>query len=211
MPILPYCVVLANLNYKLPLTGIRESVVEQLQQGPLTVLYSDIEKPIPPTSFQQMALEFHRLVHSVFENGAVVPFRFPTWLTQIELATHLQEESQRYEAFLTEHRDHVQMELRITRPPDESSPLETSSGTEHLRMRAAHFRRLNSAVENLKQLLSADVVEWRERDTPEGMRLYALVGRHSVVNFRERLSRLEHGIRLRWSGPWPTTEFLEKR
>ena len=33
MPILPYCVVLANLNYKLPLTGIRESVVERASGG----------------------------------------------------------------------------------------------------------------------------------------------------------------------------------
>jgi len=78
-----------------------------------------------------------------------------------------------------------------------------------LRARAAESWQLRNTAEELKNLLSSEVIEWRERDTSQGMRLYALIDRANVTSFRERLGKREHDTSLRWSGPWPATEFLE--
>jgi len=204
MLVLPYCVYLGKSIGKIPAKGVLDAEVQAKQCGPLVVLYSEIERSrIAPETFQQSALEFHRVVHAVFDSAAVIPFRFPTWLSAEELADHLQKESERYQAFLTLHADHVQMELRVTQPSSESLPA-PSSGTEHLRARAARLHQSEKAVEGLKTLFAPEVLEWRERDIPEGKRLYALVERGQVAHFRERLSQRS----VRWSGPWPATEFL---
>jgi len=209
MPILPYCVALTRPD-TLSIKGVGQSEVHRLEQDSLTALYSDVERSaISPKTFQQTAVEFHNVVHSVFANAGVVPFRFPTWLTHAELAAHLREESRRYCSFLTEHAEHVQMELRIIRASSDLPKASTSTGTEHLRSRAAQVRQMHTAAEELKLLLSAEVIGWRERESPEGLRLYALVGRNRVASFRERLSGCEHGVGLRWSGPWPATGFLD--
>src|SRR5436309_13879783 len=125
MPVLPYCILLRNSAICIPETGVMNSQVHQLSTGDLLALYSEIEKSdIQAKAFQPAALEFHRVVHAVIENAAVVPFRFPTWLTLPELTRHLKQESQRYTSFLTNHANHVQMELRVT-----SSPISSAMGT----------------------------------------------------------------------------------
>jgi Gas vesicle synthesis protein GvpL/GvpF len=210
MPVIPYCILLQYRSPSVPVTGIGDSHIQKLSEGELVALYSELEKvDISPKSLQSAALEFHRVVRTVFEQVAVVPFRFPTWLTQPELIKHLQEESQRYRAFLTSHANHVQMEARVAFAASNSTKIAATSGTAHLRARAAEARRLRGTAEILRNLLASEVVEWRERETPAGLRLYALVDRSHTADFRERLSRQEHEINVRWSGPWPATEFLE--
>src|SRR5205807_10120771 len=117
----------------LPAKGIRGSQIYRLTQDALIALYSQIEKSeISAENFQQAALEFHDVVHAVFGHAAVIPFRFPTWLTEPELGAHIGKESKRYQDFLTQHADHVQMEVRIALTSGEASA-GTASGTEHLR------------------------------------------------------------------------------
>ena len=205
MPILPYCVLLTKVLGELPATGLLDERVQTETHGELAVVFSELEKSrITSQNFQQAALEFHRVVHSLFEHAAVIPFRFPTWLSAGELRAHVETESTRYQAFLTGHQDHVQMEMRVTQSSAGASERPAASGTEHLRIRAAQLHKLERAVEELKYLLSAEVLAWRQRDTPEGKRLYALVERRHVPSFREKLSN--HAMRC--SGPWPATEFL---
>jgi hypothetical protein len=151
--------------------------------------------------FQQSALQFHHVVQAVFADAAVIPFRFPTWLSEEGMTTHLERESDGYESFLTRHAKHVQMEFRVA-SHSEQGP--ASSGTEHLRMRAEQLRGVEKAAQEMRSLLAADVVDWRERDIPGGKRLFALVDRSRVARFRERLS--ECGVLV--TGPWPATEFF---
>ena len=208
MPVLPYCVLLHDSATSIPETGVLKSSIHQVNEGVLLATYSELLRgDISAKMFQPAALEFHKVVHAIFDKAAVVPFRFPTWLTASELSAHLQQESQRYTTFLIDHAKHTQMEVRLT--ASASSPTSSTSGTAHLRARAAESRQLRNTAEALKNLLSAEVIEWRERDSPQGARLYALVDRAHITDFRERLSRLEHEISMRWSGPWPATEFLE--
>ena len=202
MFILPYCVLLTNSAGQLPSKGVRDAAVHARNAGNLTLLYSEMEpSEIAADTFQRSALEFHHVVQAAFANVAVIPFRFPTWLSKQEMTEHLEKESLCYQLFLTEHAEHVQMEFRVATRSDQGP---ASSGTEHLRMRADRLREVGKAAEELRSLLAADVVDWRERDAAEGKRLFALVERSRVARFRERLS--ERGIRV--TGPWPATEFL---
>lgn len=207
MALLPYCVLLKSALRSVPENGVRGSGVQSLQYGGLSVLYSTLEKnDISAGSFRESALEFHNAVHAVFADAAVIPFRFPTWLSAAELSQHLETEALRYETFLTQHADDVQMELRF-KVEDDGVPKEpTQTGTEHLRLRAAQLHKMDQAAAEYKQLLFDEVSEWRERDIPDGKRLFALVPRTRVPAFREKLS----GRRVRCTGPWPATEFFAK-
>ena len=206
MSVLPYCIVLSDKAGFCPVQGILDGEIQSLEECGLRVAYSRIDKDdISAGNFQQTALQFHDVLHAIFADAAIIPFRFPTWLGQTELRQHLRSRAARYKAFLTEHANHVQMEVRIRLAAGEQvSP--SSSGTEHLRARAAQMRNLRDLAETTKQAVFAEAVEWRERETPDGLRLFALVDRGNVASFREKLSRHGH---LRVSGPWPTTEFLE--
>jgi gas vesicle protein GvpL/GvpF len=206
MAVLPYCILLAKYLVEIPLKGICNSEIQRLAEGSLLALYSHLEKnEISAQNFRQAAVEFHDVVHAVFNHVAVVQFRFPTWLSEPEVAEHLREESVRYQDFLTHHADHVQMEIRIALLTDEASQ-SASSGTEHLRQRATQLRELHGRKEKMKQLLSSEVIEWRERELPTGLRVYALVERDRIAGFREKLSGQD--TTLSHSGPWPAMEFL---
>jgi Gas vesicle synthesis protein GvpL/GvpF len=209
MAALPYCILLSKSLVDVPPKGICDDGIQRLTQGSLVALYSQIERTdISAPNFQQAALEFHEVVHAVFRYAAVVPFRFPTWLSETELAVHLREQWARYEDFLTQHAQHVQMEIRIELPTSEASQ-PASSGTEHLRKLATQSRELHSEKEKLKELFSAEVIEWRERELPRGLRMYALVERNRVASFRERLSGRDPT--LSHSGPWPAMEFFNSQ
>jgi gas vesicle protein GvpL/GvpF len=207
MILLPYCIVLCVNAGLFPKSGVTGSDVHSLAESHLAVAYSPIEKSrITADTFQKSALEFHNVVHAIFAQSAVVPFRFPTWLSEAELRQHVREHCSRYQAFLQQHREHVQMEVRIRLAAQATS--DSATGTEHLRSRAAQLRTTGEAAEAVQQSLSGEALEWRQREIPEGLRLFALVERCRIVSFREALARL--GPNLGASGPWPATEFLEE-
>jgi len=209
MSVIPYCILLDDAVLTIPLSGIQHSTVQQLRRGKLLALYSELEKnKISASTFREAALVFHKVVHAVFDQAAVVPFRFPTWLSSPELAEHLHKHSERYTSFLTRNASHVQMEMRLTSLAS-SSPREATSGAAYLRARSSEAHRLDSVRETLQKLLSSEVSEWRERETPDGLRLYALVDRKNLASFRERLSESQPETSVHSSGPWPATEFLE--
>lgn len=208
MSVLPYCILLRDFASSIPERGVLNSRIHRICEGDLLALYSELlRSDIGLEKFQPAALEFHRVVHAILGEAAVVPFRFPTWLTPSELSKHLQQESQHYTKFLINHANDVQMEIRLK--PVSSSLTKAATGTAHLRARAAESRELRHTAEDLKNLLSPEVIEWRERDIPDGLRLYALVARPNLPAFRERLSKRANDVSMRWSGPWPATEFLE--
>jgi len=204
MPLLAYCILLDSRPTNFPSEGILGSHTASIEESGLIALSSEMERnAISTSNFQQAALEFHRVVQAVFARKAVVPFRFPTWLSAMEMKEHLRQQSSRYKDFLIRHADHVQMEVRIA--SQESIMTEAATGAEHLRIRAAQFRAVSEHAKQLKHQLADIAIEWRERENPADLRLYALVSRTLVDAFREKLNR----ISVRASGPWPATEFFE--
>jgi hypothetical protein len=204
MALLAYCVVLDDGATKLPSEGLLDSRVELIAESGLIALCSELERSvISASNFQQAAVDFHHVVQAVFAAKAVIPFRFPTWLSAQEMRTHLRQESLRYKDFLIKHADQVQMEVRIHAKA--AALTSAASGTEHLRLRAAQMRKINDESERIKNLVADMAIDWYVRETPDGTRLYALLSKRLIEAFREKLK----SVPARITGPWPATEFFE--
>jgi len=206
MPILPYCVVLANLKVKKPQVGVDGKRVEALKLQTLCALYSEFDgSALTPEQLRQSGLEFHRVTASVFRQMALVPFRFPNVLkTREELEAHLRANLQKYQSFLEKTRDAVQMEIVLSNSGPMPVATETkTSGTEYLRAKQqrsqAAAKISNAILERIKDL----VLDSKITDA----RVYLLVARARIDELRDRLNGLED---VRISGPWPAAEFLEK-
>jgi gas vesicle protein GvpL/GvpF len=203
MSLLTYCILLDGGSMNFPSAGVLGAEIEPIAESGLIALCSEIERSaISANNFQQAALEFHHVVQAVFADKALIPFRFPTWLSPEEMRANLRQETPRYKNFLLSHADHVQMEVRI-QAEAAGSPL-AATGVEHLRARAAQLRKVSEQAGAVRHQLADTVIEWRERESADGIRLYALVSRKSGGTFREKLNRLS----VRASGPWPATEFF---
>ena len=206
MAILPYCVILANLKVKKPQVGVDGERVEALKLESLCALYSDFDdSALAPDTLRQSALEFHRVIASVFRQMALVPFRFPNLLkTREELESHLRANLPKYQSFLERTRDAVQMEIVLpnTSPAPVSVESKTS-GAEYLREKQQRSRphaELSSALlEKIKELVLATKTT--------DMRLYLLVPRDQIEALRGHLNGFQE---IRISGPWPAAEFLEE-
>jgi len=206
MPILPYCVVLAKLKLKQPQVGVDAKRVEALKLQTLCALYSEFDdSALAPEQLRQSALEFHRVMASVFRQMALVPFRFPNVLkTREELEAHLRANLQTYQSFLEKTRDAVQMEIVLSNLGPVPVATETkTSGTEYLRAKQQRSQTVakvyNAILERIKDL----VIDTNITDA----RLYLLVLRARIDEVRDRLNGLDD---IRISGPWPAAEFLEK-
>ena len=205
MAVLPYCAILTALKIAKPSVGVSSERVESLKVEALRVFYSDFDdSALAPDVFRQSALEFHRVIASIFRQTAVVPFRFPSLLkSREELEAHLRTNSQKYQSFLEKTRDAVQMEVaRISPAPPVGSELE-KSGTEYLREKQQRSRVVTELSELVLGKCKELVLESRTGDS----RVYLLVARGRIDDLRDRLKDLRD---IRISGPWPAAEFLEK-
>jgi hypothetical protein len=206
--LLPYCVFLANLA-KVPRTGVEDRRVHQLDLAGLSVIHSDLgTNEIAGDKFKAAALRFHEVVHAVFEQRAVIPFRFPTLLTPEELRDHLHKESEDYLKFLRAHPDDVQIEVRLWRV--EAERPKPAGGTEYMMRLSEHLMLLQSAARKVQRASAHLVREWKNDEDHETFRLFALISRKHTDDFRERLAATVQraDVHMRVTGPWPATEFF---
>src|SRR5581483_11254279 len=158
MPLLAYCILLDGGAIKFPAEGVLGSKPEPIAKAGLIAICSKMEPTvISAGNFQPAALEFHRFIQAVFAERAVIPFRFPTWLSLDEIKAHVRQESSRYKEFLIRHADHVQMEVRIA--SQERSTPQGSTGAEHLRARAAQIRAVGEQAKQVRHQLADTVIE----------------------------------------------------
>ena len=206
MAVLPYCVILAALKVTKPDFGVDEERVEALDLESLRLFYSDFDdSALAPEVFRQSALEFHRVIASIFRQTALVPFRFPTLLqTREELEVHLRANSHKYKSFLEKTCDAVQMEVAPSSTTSSTAVETEKSGTEYLREK----QQISRAISELSESVLANCRELVLDSKTSDSRVYLLVPRSAIEDFRERLSGLKD---IRVSGPWPAAEFLERR
>ncbi len=209
MPLLPYCIVEAGLQLSVSPRGVQGAAVEQLCDSGLCCFYSQLERLVPdPPSVKQAAFQFHGVVTSVFDQAAVIPFRFPTLVADTnELTSHLRSRAAEYREALRRLRGLVQMEIRISNAAQDTT---SASGTEYLRNRQQRTAGLEEAASNIRAQMQSILADWRERETSKGWRCYALIARFGVMKFQEMVRSLEApvGLQLTVSGPWPATEFI---
>lgn len=212
MSILLYCITQESVSDVGP--GVAGLPVLRCKEAGLEALFSrnTSAESWTGTSLKQSAREFHSVLHRAFASRTIVPFRFPTLMSdEAELAAHLRDNAAEYAAQLKKFEHSVQMDISITHAQGTSPGISHGSGAEYLRTRQKRADELQGVAKQIQELASETAHSWRDRLASNDLRLFALVDRADVAAFRERLKRLSvpQNLEVRVSGPWPVTEFLE--
>jgi hypothetical protein len=183
--------------------------------GPLRLLWSDVEWPFRPEHMQKHAVEFHGVVHHVFKQVAVVPFRLLSIFDNHEaLARFVVEHAAAFIADLRRLREFVQMECVVYPTPAQPGPQAgRSTGVEYLRQKAMMAHSAEGFTKAALEAAASVIHEVRIRESKNGTRIFALVKRGNETEFTRIMAAMplpEHLSR-RTSGPWPAAEFLSEQ
>ena len=213
MSILLYCITSGAASSDAG-TGVAGLAVLRCTHAGLDALFSQDTSAESWTAaaLKQSAREFHNVLHRVFTSQAIVPFRFPTLMRdEEELATHLRENASEYSSQLKKFEDSIQMEISVAYTQTVAAASPPASGAEYLRVRQRASDVLEGVAKQIQALADETARSWRDRPASNSLKLFALLSRASVPAFHERLNRflVPPNLRVRVSGPWPVTEFLE--
>jgi len=209
--ILAYCAFLHDPALSLPSVGVSETNINVLEHDRLRLLWSQVGWPFDPSALQQRAIEFHRVVHHLFGQTAVVPFRL---LSLFDGHQHMTDFIARHGpgfiADLERLHNVVQMECIIFFKSPGRPDL--SSGSAYLQQKAGLKRALDEFAEHLKSPLKAVSEEVRIREVNNGKRIYCRVQRGQEESFKVRIQEISvpPSLERRISGPWPASEFLSE-
>ena len=206
MPLLLYCI--SESEAPPPKEGVRGQRVEREAIAGMQCYFSQFPAALTKLT-KEDALAFHHVITAIFARAAVIPFRFPTLLAgKGELDVYLETEGHDLLESLQRLREFVQMEVRLTM--DDARAASAGSGKEYLQSRKHAADDLLELSDNVHELLEEDVRGWHTREFQNGLRCYALVPRDKIADFRNKCERLrlEGGVRVALSGPWPPSEFL---
>jgi hypothetical protein len=206
--ILVYCGFRHAPELALPAVDVNAAPVQVASFDNLNLLWSEVEWPFDPERMQKSAVEFHEVVHQVFKQTAVIPFRLLSVFDDQQAFTAFAAENrQRFMQDLSRLKDFVQMECVIYPRP---SQIDRSSGKAYLQQKAVALRSsegLAQAMQNAIAHLSGEV---RVREGKNGTRIFVLVERGRENDFRQAVTAVPIPSHLsrRMSGPWPAAEFL---
>ncbi len=211
MPVLAYCVSLVQDSLRAPATGVGGAPVHAVENTILRAWYSEVEEGAfsGTERVTKAALDFHRFISTIFRDGTLLPFRFPTILDAVDdLHVHLDEKGTWYLSALQQIEDLVQFEARILNQA--KLPPEAESGKAYLTARKKHHEAAKAAVEQLLQGLEPVLRSHHVRESQQATRVYLLLERARITSFRDIAAKISipEGIEIRLSGPWPPTEFL---
>ena len=210
--ILAYCGFLEATDVVSPRSGVSNVPVQALAVDRLRLLWSEVEWPFDPKQLQQHALEFHGVVHQVFKQAAVIPFRLLSIFDDLDaLEGFAVEHSAAFVADLERLRDFVQMEA-VVYVIGERPAADASSGRAYLERKAGAQRLAGEHATMLEAALRPVSHDLRVRPVKNGSRIFALVRRGDEQRFRTTVEsvRLPDAVSRRVSGPWPASEFLSE-
>lgn len=205
---LAYCGFLARPGLSLPVEGVAGAAIDALADEELRLLWSEIEYPLQPSQFRRDAVAFHRVLHRVFAQTAVIPFRFPSlFANRSALAGFIAGERREFAADLRRLKDHVQMECVVLRRRDGA---DVGSGTAYLTGKRAADQAITAFAQQVKQAVSPLAAALGERPATPGTRICALWPRGREADFAALVRSLpvSRALETRVSGPWPASAFL---
>jgi hypothetical protein len=211
--ILVYCGFRHAPGLHLPTLGVSGAPVQVAALDQLDLLWSEVEWPFDPERMQKSAVEFHEVVHQVFKQIAVIPFRLLSiFEDEAAFTAFATENCERFLQDLNRLQDVVQMECVIYPAPSQT-PIDRSSGKAYLEQKAVALRSsegLAQATQHAVVHLSRDV---RVREGKNGTRIFVLVERGRENDFRQAVAAVPIPSHLarRISGPWPAAEFLSEQ
>jgi gas vesicle protein GvpL/GvpF len=209
---LAYCGFCHRPEISLPSRGVQSAAVKIVAEGELRLLWSEVEWPFAPERMQKSAVEFHEVVHHVFRQAAVVPFRLlSVFADEGALAGFAAQHAEAFLADLERLKDCVQMECVIYPAPGRA-PRNDGSGTAYLQEKAELLRAQEEQVNAVRESLGTMAREIRVREGKNGMRVFVLAARGREDEFRSAVERVAAPEMLarRMSGPWPAAEFLSE-
>jgi len=210
---LAYCSFLHKPEMSLPPTGVQSAEVQVMPQGGMRLLWSEVKWPFTPELMQKNALEFHGVVHHVFRQAAVVPFRLlSVFQDEKALAAFTVENTDVLIADLERLKNVVQMEC-VVYPAPGRVQVKSDSGTAYLREKAAMLRTIGEHAAQMREHLGPLARDIRLRETKSGTRIFVLMERGREGEFRAAVERvaIPQQLSRRTSGPWPAAEFLSDK
>jgi hypothetical protein len=212
MSLLIYCVTETSAVTQPSNTGVGGIAVETVEHDGLRCFVSE-SNSITGKEVRDDALTFHRVLNDLFRQTAIIPFRFPTILSdRSEVIAHLKQHSEEYSSALSRLRDLVQMELRIQFKESGPEAAAKPSGTEYLRNLQARRAKLEMVAQEFRRSGARRIKEWRQRESSHGIRCFALIDRTAVIDFQREIGNIpiQSELTARLSGPWPATQFLSE-
>jgi len=209
--ILVYCGFRQLPELTLPAVGVNAAPVQVASFDNLNLLWSEVEWPFDPERMQKSAVEFHEVVHQVFRETAVIPFRLLSVFDDQQAFTAFAAENrQRFLQDLSRLKDFVQMECVIYPRP---SQIDRSSGKAYLEQKAVALRSSEGLAQATQDALAHLSREVRVREGKNGTRIFVLVERGRENDFRQAVTAVPIPSHLsrRMSGPWPAAEFLSEQ
>ena len=211
--ILVYCGFRQSPGLVLPTLGVHAVPVQVAAADGLGLLWSEVEWPFDPVRMQKSAVEFHEVVHQVFRQTAVIPFRLlSVFEDQPAFTAFAAENRERFLQDLNRLQDVVQMECVIYPAPSQTQ-VDRSSGKAYLEQKAVALRSSEAFAQAMQDAVLHLSREVRVREGKNGTRIFALVQRGRENDFRQAVTAVPIPTHLsrRTSGPWPAAEFLSEQ
>ncbi|HEY4678173.1 MAG TPA: GvpL/GvpF family gas vesicle protein [Candidatus Angelobacter sp.] len=211
--VLVYCGFRQSPDLALPMLGVNGAPVQVADSDELSLLWSEVEWPFDPQRMQKSAVEFHEVVHQVFKQTAVIPFRLlSVFEDQQAFTAFAAENRERFLQDLNRLKDFVQMECVIYPAPSQTQA-DRSSGKAYLQQKAVALRSSEGLVQAMQDALAHLSRDVRVREGKNGTRIFVLVDRGRENDFRQAVTAVPIPTHLsrRMSGPWPAAEFLSEQ
>ena len=210
---LAYCVAEQLTQFSSLGTGVEGAPVRWIDVGRLRCFVSDFAAQMPYAPVPEMVRAFNQVLQRIFAQAVIIPFRFPTIVeSEDTLRQFVESRAAGYSGALERLRNKVQMDVRIMFKTRESVNSSSSkSGREYLEGRRERYQQAQSVMDEFRQVSNSLAEEWIQRDTPSGIRSFALVDRFSLAVFLERIGSVvtPADVSARITGPWPPSEFVE--
>lgn len=215
MALLVHCVTLADTEPITVPTQICGAPLRTVTLGSLRVHVSDVADPDTcfgnPEEQKKSALAFRQIQRELVAFCTPLPFDFPTLLENEDaLAPFLATRQSEYEAALQRLAGMVQYEIVATwddQPTDTATPV---SGVEYRKRREQEMARVAAVDDKLKRVTATVVLDWRNKRERKTYRWFGLMRRDQREEFLNALRSAgsSQGVRIRLSGPWPPSEFV---
>lgn len=212
MPLLAYCTLDADAQVEIPIEGVQSAPISSCREAKLQCLVSQFSSSnlAVSRSVRESAIIFNRVLQALLEQVTIVPFRFPTIVSnEEEISFYLRDHEGSLLSDLTRFNGMVQMEISIQLAA-RSSAGSLKSGKSFLRAKQVQLEVIGKMLSDLKRSLTPYTEGWQTRESAGRARSYVLVNRKMIRDFQEAAKAIvlpEEG-KVRITGPWPVSEFL---